>query len=166
SMDDCGDETPLEHFLKIRDSSTPLRSARDDTAWLVAHLNELTENDFELAKKSNARFHVVHCPRSHNYFDHSGFAFERLRALGFNICLGTDSLASNESLSLFTEMQAFQKNFKSVSPREILEMTTVNPAYALRQENALGRIRPGFQADLVAIPCSGSVDVFEQIVAF
>src|SRR5262249_49861082 len=48
SMDDCGDETPLEHFLKIRDSSTPLRSARDDTAWLVAHLNELTENDFEL----------------------------------------------------------------------------------------------------------------------
>jgi cytosine/adenosine deaminase-related metal-dependent hydrolase len=166
SMDDCGDETPLGHFLKIKDSSTPKAfGARNDTAWLVAHLNELTENDFELLEKSNSKFHVVHCPRSHRYFGHSRIQFERLRALGFNICLGTDSLASNESLSLFTEMQAFQKNFQGVSPKEILEMTTVNPAYALRQENALGRIRPGFQADLMAVPCSGSVDVFEQTVA-
>jgi cytosine/adenosine deaminase-related metal-dependent hydrolase len=167
SMDDCGDETPLGHFLKIKDSSTPKAfGARNDTAWLVAHLNELTENDFELLEKSNSKFHVVHCPRSHRYFGHSRIQFERLRALGFNICLGTDSLASNESLSLFGEMQAFKKNFQSVSPKEILEMTTVNPAYALRQENALGRIRPGFQADLVAVPCSGYRDAFDEIVAF
>lgn len=167
SMDDCGDDTPLEHFLKIRDSSTPKAfGAWNDTAWLIAHLNELTQNDFDLLEKSNSKFHVMHCPRSHGYFGHSRFQFELLRALGFNICLGTDSLASNESLSLFAEMQAFQKNFEAVSPRNILEMTTVNPAYALRQENALGQIRPGFQADLVAVPCSGSVDVFEQIVAF
>jgi cytosine/adenosine deaminase-related metal-dependent hydrolase len=167
SMDDCGDETPLGHFLKIKDSSTPKAfGARNDTAWLVAHLNELTENDFELLEKSNSKFHVVHCPRSHRYFGHSLFQFERLRALGFNICLGTDSLASNESLSLFTEMQAFQKNFQGVSPKEILEMTTVNPAYALRQGNTLGRIRPGFQADLVAVPCSGYRDAFDEIVAF
>jgi cytosine/adenosine deaminase-related metal-dependent hydrolase len=167
SMDDCGDETPLGHFLKIKDSSTPKAfGARNDTAWLVAHLNELTENDFELLEKSNSKFHVVHCPRSHRYFGHSRIQFERLRALGFNICLGTDSLASNESLSLFTEMQAFQKNFQGVSPKEILEMTTVNPAYALRQGNTLGRIRPGFQADLVAVPCSGYRDAFDEIVAF
>ena len=166
SMDDCGDDTPLQHFLKIIDSSTPLRSARNDTRWLVAHLNELTENDFELLERSKSKFQVAHCPRSHGYFGHSRFPFERLRALGFNICLGTDSLGSNESLSLFAEMQAFQKNFQTVSPSNILEMTTVNPAYALRQENALGRIRPGFHADLVAVPYSASVDVFEQIVAF
>jgi imidazolonepropionase-like amidohydrolase len=45
-------------------------------------------------------------------------------------------------------------------------MVTVNPARALRQENELGRIRPGFKADLIAVPCSGSADVFEQIIAF
>ena len=84
----------------------------------------------------------------------------------FNICLGTDSLASNEDLSLFAEMRAFQKAFPSVSPEAILPMVTVNPAMALHQENALGRIRRGFQADLVALPCSGSTDVFEQIMAF
>ena len=45
-------------------------------------------------------------------------------------------------------------------------MVTVNPARALRQENVLGRIKPGFQADLISIPCSGSANVFEEIIAF
>ena len=133
--------------------------------WIVAHLNELTESDFDLLERSNSKFHIVHCPRSHNYFGHSPFAFERLRSLGFNVCLGTDSLASNESLSLFDEMRAFQKNFPQVSPEEILQMVTVNPARALRYENALGQIRPGFGADLIAVPCAGSTDIFEQIIA-
>jgi cytosine/adenosine deaminase-related metal-dependent hydrolase len=165
-MGDCGNNTPLENFLKIRDSSTPLGPARNDNAWIVAHLNELAESDFKVLETSDSKFHVVHCPRSHNYFDHSQFRFERLRALGFNICLGTDSLASNQNLSLFAEMRAFQKEFPTVPPKEILQMATVNPAHALRQGNALGRLRLGFKADLVAVPCSGSRDVFEQIIAF
>src|SRR5262249_1895933 len=79
---------------------------------------------------------------------------------------GTDSLASNKTLSLFDEMQAFQKEFPSVSAEEIVRMVTVNPARALRNENALGQIRSNFQADLIAIPCFGSTDIFEQILAF
>jgi aminodeoxyfutalosine deaminase len=171
AMDDCGNETPLKDFLDLigsgGSSNRPrtIEVNRPYPFWIVAHLNELTESDFELLERSNSKFHVVHCPRSHNYFGHSPFAFDRLRSLGFNICLGTDSLASNESLSLFAEMRAFQKEFPSVSPEEILRMVTVNPARALRYENVLGQIRPGFEADLIAVPCSGSTDIFEQIVA-
>lgn len=170
-MDDCGNETPLERFLDLIDSSGSLNRPRTIEVnrpypfWILAHLNELTEGDFDLLKQSNSKFHVVHCPRSHNYFGHSPFAFDRLRSLGFNICLGTDSLASNESLSLFDEMRAFQKKFPRISPEEIFQMVTVNPARALRKENALGQMRPGFRADLIAIPCSTSTDIFEQIIA-
>ena len=158
-MNDCGSKTPLELFLSALDGSDPSK-------WIVAHLNELTETDFDLLKRSNSKFHVVHCPRSHDYFGHSPFAFDRLRSLGFNVCLGTDSLASNETLSLFDEMRAFQKDFPRVSPEEILQMATVNPARALRCENVLGQIRAGFGADLVAVPCPTSTDIFEQILAF
>ena len=171
-MDDCGSKTPLELFLDLIGSGgSPNRPRaievnRPYVSWIVAHLNELTESDFELLERSNSKFHVVHCPRSHNYFGHSPFAFDRLRSFGFNICLGTDSLASNESLSLFAEMRAFQKEFPSVSAEEIFQMVTVNPARALRYENALGQIRPGFGADLIAVPCSTSTDIFEQILAF
>jgi imidazolonepropionase-like amidohydrolase len=44
-------------------------------------------------------------------------------------------------------------------------MVTVNPALALRSESAVGQIRSGFEADLIAVPCSGSTDVFEEIIA-
>ncbi len=108
----------------------------------------------------------MHCPRSHDYFKHSRFPFERLASLGFSICLGTDSLASNENLSLFAEMRAFQRSEPGISPDEILKMVTVNPAMALHREKMIGRIRPGFCADLIAIPCGRGPNLFEEIVGF
>src|SRR5437660_548416 len=107
-MNDCGSKTPLGLFLgAIGDRALP--------QCIVAHLNEVTQSDFNLLEKSGRQFHVVHSPRSHDYFKHSRFPFEKLRVLGFNICLGTDSLASNEDLSLFAEMRAFQNESPDVS---------------------------------------------------
>jgi aminodeoxyfutalosine deaminase len=163
-MNDCGSKTPLELFLDLIGSGGSPNGPY--LSWIVAHVNGLTESDFDLLERSKSKFHVAHCPRSHNYFGHSPFSLERLRSLGFNVCLGTDSLASNETLSLFDEMRAFQKEFASISAEEIFRMVTVNPARALRQESALGQIRPGFGADLIAVPCSTSTDIFEQILAF
>jgi cytosine/adenosine deaminase-related metal-dependent hydrolase len=158
-MGDCGGETPLEQFVGcLGDASLP--------NWIVVHLNEFVQNDFDLLKGWTTKFSIVHCPRSHEYFGHSPFQFERLRELGFNICLGTDSLASNDDLSLFAEMRAFQKEFPDVSSEEILKMVTVYGARALRQDNALGKVRCGFVADLVALPCSTSTSVFDEILAF
>ena len=171
-MDDCGSKTPLALFLNlIGRGGSPNRPQATEVSrpylpWMVAHLNELTESDFELLEGAPEKFHVVHSPRSHDYFGHRRFPFKKLGGLGFNICLGTDSLASNENLSLFAEMRAFQTAEPGISPDKILEMVTVNPAMALHQENALGRIRRGFQADFISIPCSGSANLFEQIVAF
>jgi cytosine/adenosine deaminase-related metal-dependent hydrolase len=166
-MSDCGHGTPLERFLRVDDSTTSkgFKTGKDNN-WLIAHLNELTESDFKFLERSKTRFDVVHAPRSHEYFGHRRFSFERLRALGFNMCLGTDSLASNESLSLFAEMRAFQRSEPEVSPEKIFEMVSVNPASALRQQNTLGRIRPGFRADLIAIPCGDGDDLLAEIVAF
>jgi len=158
-MEDCGNETPLESFVGALGN-------RPIPQWIVAHLNELTERDFELLERSTRQFHIVNCPRSHDYFKHSHFPFERLRSLGFNICLGTDSLASNEDLSLFAEMRAFQRREPAISPEEIVKMVTLNPAMALHQEKMIGRIRPGFCADLVAVQCSEGDNPFEQIVGF
>jgi aminodeoxyfutalosine deaminase len=159
-MRDCGHETPLATFIGAHGGRV------QPNRWIIAHLNELTKGDFELLEKMTTKFHIAHSPRSHEYFGHSPFQSERLRRLGFNICLGTDSLASNESLSLFAEMRAFQRTHSASSPDKILEMSTVNPAAALHQENTLGRIRPGFRADLIAIPSREDPDPFKEIVAF
>jgi cytosine/adenosine deaminase-related metal-dependent hydrolase len=158
-MSNCGERTPIEKFAgRLGEASLP--------RWILVHVNELVESDFELLRKSTAIISIVHCPRSHAYFGHSPFQFEKLRKLGINICLGTDSLASNDDLSLFAEMRAFQKNFPRVSTEEILSMVTTNAARALQREGELGRIAPGFYADLIALPNVRTKELFEQIVAF
>src|SRR5213080_4034769 len=162
-MSDCGRETPFAWFAKI--AGAPAGRALP-VEWIVAHLNELAESDFGLLEGSTRKFHVVHSPRSHAYFGHSRFPFERLRSLGFNICLGTDSLASNEDLSLFAEMRAFQRSEPAFSPKEVLEMVTGNAALALGKPQALGRIHANRFADLIAIPCSKGRDVFDEIIGF
>ena len=189
-MSDCGQTTPVRRLSEIiRNVSRSTRSARSGQAldmaaaplangcnvtlpldmtknWLLVHLNEISASDFDILKKQMIKSHLVHCPRSHDYFGHSPFEFQKLRELGFNISLGTDSLASNDDLSLFAEMRAFQKGFPNVSPEEVLKMITTKSALGLRQENSLGKIRSGYVADLIAIPSPRSTSVFEDIIAF
>jgi aminodeoxyfutalosine deaminase len=167
-MTDCGYDTPLQSFLQQlhfsqRDPSTSFGMTG---GWIVAHLNELSEGDFDLLKETRHKFSIAHCPRSHTYFGHVAFQFERLQRLDFNICLGTDSLASNDDLSLCAEMRAFQNEFPKVPPERILEMVTINPARALRRENELGKIKQGFLADMIALPFTTSENVYQTILNF
>ncbi|MDP9254265.1 MAG: amidohydrolase family protein, partial [Verrucomicrobiota bacterium] len=98
------------------------------------------------------------------YFGHTRFPLQKLRSLGFNICLGTDSLATTASLSLFEEMRELHRREPALAPNEIIEMVTVNPAEALRLKANLGRIKPGYLADLISIPAASGDDVCEQII--
>ena len=155
-MDDCGRETPVSRFLRTRTI---------DDRWIIAHLNELDSGDFDLLRTA-PKFHVAHCPRSHRFFQHAPFPLQSLRTLDFNICLGTDSLASNSNLSLFSEMRELLRRHPSVSPREALKMATTNGAAALRQPDCLGRLVPGAYADMIALSVSAAGDIYENIASF
>ena len=168
-MSDCGVQTPVARFLEILGrggSPNRPRAIEVNRPYLLVHLNELGESDFDLLGRAARKFSIVHCPRSHAYFGHSPFQFHKLRKAGLNICLGTDSLASNDDLSLFAEMRAFQKEFPKLPPDEIFRMVTLNPALALAKPHVLGRIGKNCWADLIAVPITGSTSAFEEIVAF
>ena len=157
-MADCGHATPFAQLW---------RNGAVNPNWLLVHMNVLTEEDFALLAEQprGAGPHVVHCPGSHRYFDHPPFPCRRLHDLGVNICLGTDSLASTGSLSLFEEMRSLRKTNSWLRPEQVLRTVTVNPARALRRKALLGQIVPGALADLIAIPASGNVgSIHEEIV--
>lgn len=140
--------------------TTPVQYLRD-CGWLPkldlgVHLNLAGERDIQLLAKN--RIAVVHCPGSHAYFGHPAFPYKRMRRHGVNVCLGTDSLASNRSLSLFREMKLFQGKHPEVPAQEILSMATVRPAKALGFGRELGQIKPGYLADLIGIPLSSRRD--------
>jgi cytosine/adenosine deaminase-related metal-dependent hydrolase len=82
---------------------------------------------------------------------------EKLCEIGLNVCIGTDSLASNDSLNLFSEMRTAHRTHPSLTSFDLVKMVTVNPAKALQQDHRLGRIAPGYLADAIAIPYSGDV---------
>ena len=126
---------------------------------LAIHVNYLDDNDLHLLAGSGTS--VVHCPRSHKYFEHTPFRFMEVRASGVNVSLGTDSLATvcepNAELDMFSEM----RQFRDIHPEEkldlIVQMATMNGARALGWAGKVGEISTGAFADMVAIPFAGSV---------
>jgi cytosine/adenosine deaminase-related metal-dependent hydrolase len=157
-MGDCGKDTPFGLLW---------RSGAIHGRWLLAHMNELTEDDFALLASlpTGGAPSIVHCPGSHRYFEHTPFEFRRLHDLGVNLCTGTDSLASTRTLSLFEELRSLGKTDPWLTAEQRLRTVTVNPARALRRRGQLGQITPGALADLITVPASGKLaTVHEEIV--
>ena len=135
---DCGHGSALSHLVE-HGVVGPM--------WIIAHLNYLQDYDYELLAQTGAS--VVHCPKCHTYFGHAPFPMKALRERGVNVCLGTDSLASNNTLDMRSEMREAQV-LHGLGDREVLEMVLLNGARALGQAGKLGQISPGSAADLVA----------------
>lgn len=132
---------------------------------ILVHMNFLDKHDWEIMHHRRDLY-VVHCPKTHAYFKREKFRLDQFRKCGIIICLGTDSLASNNSLNLFEEMQLFQREYPHLTEQEILKMVTIYPAVAIGQPDRLGKIVPGAYADLIAIPyVEGVVDVYAAVLA-
>ena len=68
-----------------------------------------------------------------------------LRSNDCKIVLGTDSLASNWSLSILDEIKTIQKKFPGIVVRELLGWATINGARALQMDDKLGSFEIGKQ---------------------
>ena len=81
-----------------------------------------------------------------------------MRAAGVTVALGTDSLASNSSLSMLDELHhVYTQVPDAPPPAELLRMATLDAARALDMEDRIGSLERGKQANLAAFPCSPGV---------
>ncbi|MFL0802334.1 MAG: TRZ/ATZ family hydrolase [Agarilytica sp.] len=124
------------------------------------HMTQINDQDIELLTQSGA--HVVHCPESNLKLASGLCPVDRLQKHGVNVCLGTDSAASNNDLDLFSEMKTAAlvgklaaDNAAALDASAALEMATINGAKALGMENLIGSLEAGKKADIVAIDLSG-----------
>ena len=130
---------------------------------LAVHANCLTQQDLAVLKNSGS--HIVHCPKSHRFFNRRTPWLPAFWQNNMNVCLGTDSLASNDTLDMFAEMQTLAREFPRMEAEQILRMATVCGAKALNLPDKLGAIRPGAWADLIAVPLDGATaDPCEAVV--
>ncbi len=118
-----------------------------DRSVIFVHNCAVSQEDIDVVMSHfSAPVYWALCPRSNNYI--SGLepqSVELLRANNLNICIGTDSLASNWSLSMVEEL----KMFKGVPLAELLQWATLNGAKALGVEGRLGSIEVGKQCGIV-----------------
>lgn len=116
---------------------------------LLVHGNYVRHEDIPILRDENVT--VVYCPRSHTYFGHGRHPFEKLFALGVNVALGTDSLASTPSLSMLDELRFLHRRHPHLSPERVLTFATLNSAKNLRVGARIGSLRAGWKADLIGI---------------
>jgi aminodeoxyfutalosine deaminase len=116
---------------------------------ILIHGNYL--DDESMARILGGGWSVVFCPRSHSFFGHAQHPVRRLLDMGINVALGTDSLASNQSLSILDEMRFLYRDRKDLKCDEIIRMATLNGAVALDFCGLLGRLRRGFWADMTIL---------------
>ncbi len=111
------------------------------------HLNFVEEDHDLLASKEVAG---VFCPGSTRWFGRTKWMpVRQMLDRNMLVGIGTDSLASNDSLNFFRELKFAEEMLPEVSRREILDMATRQGAKALNLKT--GVMGPGFSADLIAL---------------
>lgn len=88
------------------------------------------------------------CPGSNRYISNLRPPVELLRDNGLNICVGTDSLASNDALSLLDELRLLGED---IPLAERLRWVTSGGAAALGLDGELGAVEPGRRPGVVLL---------------
>lgn len=131
----------------------------------LVHCVHISPSDAELLKKRGAA--VVLCPRSNEKLDVGTAPVHLLKAAGIPLALGTDSLASNDSLSLFDEARFLLKKFPDqFSPDEVLRMMTLTGAEVLGRGTEIGSLEQGKRGDflVISLPDNPGKDLALEII--
>ena len=135
-----------------------------DARLLAVHAVQCTDDDLALLRSRGTT--VVACPRSNQYVGVGHPPVSRFYRSGVAVAVGTDSLASNDDLNLFSELAALRQLAPDVPAAALLHSATQQGAHALRLEATAGTIEPGTPARMnaVAVPPE-VVDVEEYLVS-
>jgi cytosine/adenosine deaminase-related metal-dependent hydrolase len=141
-------ESSLKYFI---DRLAAVKPAPHAEHILLVHNVTLKQDDVDAAKKAFNNVFWAICPLS-NIFIHNALPpIELMRKNGLKICLGTDSLSSNDDLDMMAEMRCIHANFPQVPLNEILCWASSNGAEFLGKEDVLGSLTVGKRPGVVRI---------------
>ncbi len=157
-------ETRKEHEeCKQRHGKTPARYFYDlgvfDSHATAAHCVWLEGEDFDLLKEKDVT--VASCPVSNVKLASGICDVKKLLSMGINVAIGTDSVASNNSLNMIEEMKFFallQKvkhyDATAVTPQQAIYAATRAGALAQGRQDC-GLLKEGGKADLIVLDIQG-----------
>jgi aminodeoxyfutalosine deaminase len=120
---------------------------------LAVHCTQLSARGIEILRRAPVT--VCLCPRSNRTLGVGTAPARALASAGVPLALGTDSLASAPSLSMFDELTAADAEY-GLEPAVLLRAATLGGASALGFED-YGAIAPGRPARLVSVAAPSGV---------
>jgi len=129
---------------------------------LLVHNTFTNQEDILFANNYNKNLFWCFCPNANLYIENKLPNLNLFLQNNCTITLGTDSYASNWSMSIWDEIKSLRKHFPQIELNEILKWATLNGAAFLGIENTFGSIeknkKPGL--NLISRDLSGVKKLF------
>lgn len=110
---------------------------------LLVHNTCTNLKDIYFIKRFDRRINFCFCPNANLYIENRLPKIDLFIGQGYNITLGTDSLASNGKLCILNEMRTIQQKFPLISTAKLIEWGTINGAGFLGIDDEKGTIQVG-----------------------
>lgn len=110
---------------------------------LLVHNTFTSAADLECIADLKHKVYLVLCPNANLFIEKVLPDVEMLLNSGFQIALGTDSLASNTGLSILEEIKTIQRYFPTIPLEKLIEWGSYNGAKALGFDLDIGSIETG-----------------------
>lgn len=143
-------KTSLQTYLEWLSPSHP---------FLFVHNTFTSLNDLQLAQSYLRNVYWCLCPNANLYIENELPDVDMLVREQVQVCVGTDSLASNHQLSVLSELQLLKKHFAQLDWELLLQWGTYNGACALQMNHAIGSITAGNKPGVVHIADIDKADV-------
>lgn len=128
----------------------------------IAHGVWLNEADIDILAQTGAS--ISHNPSSNLRLRAGVAPLNQLLQAGVTVGLGMDGTTLGDDEDMFAEMRLAARlhrtpQFRSPAPswEDIFRLATVGGAQLLGKADSLGRLAPGYQADLVLVRCSRTI---------
>jgi cytosine/adenosine deaminase-related metal-dependent hydrolase len=119
---------------------------------ILVHNTCSNEEDIRFALSMDKQLSWCLCPNANLYIENTLPPVHLLRSMGCMIVLGTDSLASNNQLSILAEMATLKRYFPDLPMDELFGWATLNGAKALGKQMSLGSFEHGKKPGVLHLP--------------
>lgn len=152
-----------DHWMAYGKSSLPSYLHNYSSKWnmLFVHNTFTSPEDAALLCAENS--YTCLCPNANLYIEGQLPAIAMLMEKGLTFTLGTDSLASNHELCIWSEIQTIQKHVDAVNLNDLLTWATLNGAKFLGIEEQFGSLEKGKRPGLVNIEKRGAKEQIYRI---
>lgn len=118
---------------------------------ILVHNTFTSEEDLLFASRESSDLSWCICINANQYIEQAIPPIDLFRKHQSRLVVGTDSLASNWSLSVLDELKTITQHFPHIPLAELLQWSTLNGAQALQMEDRLGSFEKGKQPGLVLL---------------